>query len=215
MSETLTVNEIFFSIQGEASKSGFPCIFIRLSFCNLRCSWCDTEYSFYEGQEMSIDDVMDSISGFPCNLVELTGGEPLVQEGAIPLMERLLEAGYEVMLETSGSLDISGVDPRVKRILDVKCPGSGMSSRNRPENLALLTPHDELKFVLKDRHDYEWAKDMLHREKLTEICPVYFSPVWDSLPSGELAEWILDDGLEVRFQLQIHKFLWDPKARGV
>lgn len=215
MSEQLQVNEIFFSIQGEGERSGWPCIFIRLSYCNLRCVWCDSEYTFYEAKEMSVDQVLDSISGYPCRLVEVTGGEPLMQEGAFPLMRRLCDAGYEVMLETSGSLDISGVDPRVRRIVDLKCPGSGMASRNRLENLKLLTPGDELKFVIKDRLDYEWAKDWVLREKLNERCPVLFSPVWDAVPFADLAEWILDDGLPVRFQLQIHKFIWDPRARGV
>lgn len=215
MSEMLTVNEIFFSIQGEGDRSGWPCIFIRLSFCNLRCAWCDSEYTFYEGKEMSIDAVMDAISGYPCKLVEVTGGEPLLQEGCFPLMNRLCDAGYEVMLETSGSLDISKVDPRVRRIMDLKCPGSGMVARNRMANVALLNQGDELKFVLKDRHDYEWAKDLVLRESLHERCPVLFSPVWDSLPFEDLAAWILDDGLPVRMQLQIHKFIWDPQARGV
>lgn len=215
MSEQLQVNEIFFSIQGEGDRSGWPCIFIRLSFCNLRCVWCDSEYTFYEAKEMSIDQVIDSISGYPCKRVEVTGGEPLMQEGALPLMRRLCDAGYEVMLETSGSLDISGVDARVRRIMDLKCPGSGMVSRNRMENLRLLNAGDELKFVIKDRLDYEWAKELVLREKLHDICPVLFSPVWDAVPFADLAEWILDDGLSVRLQLQIHKFIWDPRARGV
>jgi 7-carboxy-7-deazaguanine synthase len=215
MDTNLTVNELFFSIQGEGDRAGWPCIFIRLSFCNLRCAWCDSEYTFYEGREMSIDDVMDAISGYPCKLVEVTGGEPLAQAAAIPLMKTLCDAGYEVMLETSGSLDISTVDPRVRRIMDLKCPGSGMVSRNRMANLALLTKNDELKFVITDRHDYEWAKDIVLRENLSERCPVLFSPVWGKIEFRELAEWILDDGLPVRFQLQLHKFIWDPNARGV
>ncbi len=215
MPETVTINEIFFSIQGEGHRSGWPCVFIRLSFCNLRCAWCDSEYTFYEGREMSLDQVMDAIVGYPCRLVEITGGEPLLQENCLPLMKRLCDAGYEVMLETSGSLDISRVDPRVRRIVDVKCPGSGMVSRNRLANLALLTATDELKFVLKDRHDYEWAKELVLRERLNERCEVLFSPVWGDLVFRDLAEWILDDGLPVRMQLQIHKFIWDPNARGV
>jgi len=215
MSDKLQVNEIFFSIQGEGDRSGWPCIFIRLAFCNLRCSWCDSEYTFYESKEMSFDQVMDAISGFPCKLVELTGGEPLLQEGANPLMRRLCDEGYEVMVETSGSLDISGVDPRVRRIMDLKCPGSGMMSRNRMENLKEINAGDELKFVIKDRLDYEWAKDLVLKEKLNEKCPVLFSPVWNVVEFAELAEWILDDGLKVRLQLQIHKFIWDPQARGV
>lgn len=211
----LKVNEVFFSIQGEGDRSGWPCIFIRLSFCNLRCSWCDSEYTFYEGKDQSIDQILDSISGYPCRLVEVTGGEPLVQEECIPLLKALCDAGYEVLLETSGSLDISGVDPRVRRIVDVKCPGSGMVSRNRMQNLSELRSTDELKFVLKDRLDYEWAKDLVLTESLPDRCPVLFSPVWDQLDFADLAEWILDDGLPVRLQLQIHKFIWDPMARGV
>ncbi len=215
MRKPLSVNEIFFSLQGEGDRMGWPCIFIRLAFCNLRCAWCDSEYTFYEGREMSEDQVLDAISGFPCKLVELTGGEPLMQEGALPLMTRLCDEGYEVMLETSGSLDIAPVDPRVRRIVDVKCPGSGMVSRNRMDNLNALRDTDELKFVIQDRMDYEWAKELVMREALTEKCPVLFSPVWDAVPFQDLAEWILDDGLPVRMQLQIHKFIWDPHARGV
>ncbi len=215
MTDRVTVNEIFFSIQGEGDRMGWPCVFIRLSFCNLRCAWCDSEYTFYEGREMEVEAVLDAIRGYPCRLVEVTGGEPLVQEGALPLMRRLCDEGYEVMLETSGSLDISEVDPRVRRIMDLKCPGSGMVSRNRMENLGLLGPRDELKFVLKDRHDYEWAKELLRRERLDDRCSVLFSPVWGSLAFRDLAEWILDDGLPVRMQLQLHKFIWDPNARGV
>lgn len=164
---------------------------------------------------MSIEQIMDSISGYPCKLVEVTGGEPLLQEGANPLMRRLCDAGYEVMLETSGSLDISRVDERVRRIMDLKCPGSGMMTRNRMDNLTLLKATDELKFVIKDRLDYEWAKELILREELASICPILFSPVWDAVPFADLAEWILDDGLPVRLQLQIHKFIWDPQARGV
>jgi len=215
MPKPLSVNEIFFSLQGEGERSGWPCIFIRLAFCNLRCAWCDSEYTFYEGSEMSEDAVLDAISGFPCKLVEVTGGEPLMQEGALPLMKRLCDEGYEVMLETSGSLDISPVDPRVRRIVDLKCPGSGMVSRNRMENLKDLRDTDELKFVIQDRMDYEWAKDLVLRESLNQRCPVLFSPVWDAVPFQDLAEWILDDGIPVRMQLQIHKFIWDPHARGV
>jgi 7-carboxy-7-deazaguanine synthase len=215
MSDTVTVNEIFFSIQGEGDRMGWPCIFVRLSFCNLRCAWCDSEYTFYEGKERSLDEVLDAIRGYPCRLVELTGGEPLVQQGAIPLLRKLCDAGYEVMLETSGSLDISAVDPRVRRIVDLKCPGSGMVARNRMDNLRLLGPGDELKFVIKDRFDYEWAKEIVLRENLSERCPVLFSPVWGSIEFRDLAEWILDDGLPVRLQLQLHKFIWDPNARGV
>jgi 7-carboxy-7-deazaguanine synthase len=213
--DNLNINEIFFSIQGEGERVGWPCIFIRLAFCNLRCSWCDSEYTFYESKEMSLAQVMDAIAGYPCKLVEVTGGEPLAQESALPLMKQLCDAGYEVMLETSGSLDIGRVDPRVRRIMDLKCPGSGMVSRNRMANLDLLNSGDELKFVLKDRLDYEWAKELVLRLKLNETCPVLFSPVWGHCNNRDLAEWILDDGLPVRMQLQIHKYIWDPHMRGV
>jgi 7-carboxy-7-deazaguanine synthase len=211
----LKVNEIFFSIQGEGERSGWPCIFIRLSFCNLRCSWCDSEYTFYEGFDQTVDQVLDTISGYPCRLVEVTGGEPLVQEECIPLLKALCDAGYEVMLETSGSLDISPVDPRVRRIMDLKCPGSGMAPRNRMENLKQLRVTDELKFVIQDRLDYEWAKDLVLSHSLADLCPVSFSPVWGKIEFADLAEWILDEGLPVKMQLQIHKFIWDPQARGV
>lgn len=218
MSDTdtqLTVNEIFFSVQGEGDRMGWPCIFIRLSFCNLRCSWCDSEYTFYEGKEMSQQDVLDTIAEYPCKLVEVTGGEPLVQKGCLPLLQRLCDDGYEVMLETSGSLDISEVDSRVKRIVDLKPPGSGMSPRNRMDNIAHLTDRDEVKMVLRDRHDYEWAKQQVDEHGLTDRCPVLLSPVFRDLHPRDLAEWILDDGLPVRLQLQLHKFIWDPDMRGV
>lgn len=213
--ETLTVNEIFFSIQGEGDRMGWPCIFIRLSFCNLRCSWCDSTYTFYEGASMTQQDVMDTISEYPCKLVEVTGGEPLMQKGCLPLLTRLCDDGYEVMLETSGSLDVTPVDPRVKRIMDLKPPGSGMVARNRMANLDVLNERDEVKMVLRDRHDYEWAKQQIEAHAITARCPVLLSPVFGDLEPRDLAEWILDDGLPVRMQLQLHKFIWDPKMRGV
>ena len=213
--EALTVNELFHSIQGESSWAGLPCIFIRLSFCNLRCSWCDSEYTFYEGQPSTVSAVLDHISQWPCKLVEVTGGEPLAQEGCLPLLTRLCDAGYTVLLETSGSLDISRVDPRVHRIMDLKCPGSGMAARNRLRNIEHLTARDEVKFVIKDRHDYEWAKDMMTRHGLAGRCAVLMSPVFGSITPLDLASWILDDALPVRFQIQMHKIIWPPNARGV
>lgn len=213
--ETLTINEVFFSIQGESSFIGRPCIFIRLSFCNLRCSWCDSEYTFYEGRERSFQELLDTIREYPCQLVEVTGGEPLVQENCIPFLTRLCDEGYTVLLETSGSLDIRHVDPRVHRIVDVKCPGSGMEARNRIKNFELLTSRDELKFVIKDRLDYEWAKTLIQTHNLETRCPILFSPVFGELSLRDMAEWILDDGLDVRFQLQMHKYIWDPATRGV
>lgn len=213
--EALTVNELFFSIQGESSWAGLPCIFIRLSFCNLRCSWCDSEYTFYEGRPSTVSQVLDHIAQWPCRLVEVTGGEPLLQGGSLPLMQKLCDAGYTVLLETSGSLDISHVDPRVHRIMDIKCPGSGMAARNRLKNIEHLTPRDEVKLVIKDRHDYEWAKDIIARHNLAAHCPILMSPVFGSIANVDLATWILDDGLPVRFQIQMHKVIWPPNTRGV
>lgn len=211
----LDINEIFFSIQGESSHIGQPCIFIRLSFCNLRCSWCDSEYTFYEGKKMTLQNVIDTIQEYPCKLVEVTGGEPLAQEGAEPLMKALADAGYTVLLETSGSLDISRVDPRVKIIMDFKCPASGMVARNRYKNVEVLKPRDEVKFVIQDRHDYEWAKEIISKYDLINKHSVLMSPVFGKIENVELAQFILDDGLDVRYQLQIHKYIWDPQARGV
>ena len=211
----LDINEIFFSIQGESSRMGLPCIFVRLAFCNLRCAWCDSEYTFYESREMGFDEIFDQVETWPCRRVEVTGGEPLAQENCESFLTELCDREYEVLLETSGSLDISRVDGRVRRIVDVKCPGSGMEARNRLSNLELLTLNDEVKFVLLDRHDYEWAKQMIRRHELDQRCPILMSPVFGQLEVRELAEWILDDGLEVRFQPQIHKWIWEPDQRGV
>lgn len=213
--QILKVNEIFFSIQGESTFIGRPCIFVRLSFCHLRCRWCDSTYAYHEGTTMALDEVLANVAKYPCKTVEITGGEPLLQEAVDPLMGRLCDEGYEVLLETSGSLDISRVDPRVRRIVDVKCPGSGMAERNRWRNLGMLTATDEVKFVLADRADYEWSKDVMAKHRLVEICPVLMSPVFGELRNTKLAEWILADGLPVRYQLQLHKYIWDPAKRGV
>ena len=213
--QELDINEIFFSIQGESSHIGLPCIFVRLSFCNLRCSWCDSEYTFYEGKKKSFQDVLDTLADYPCKLVEVTGGEPLAQENCEPFMKLLCDEGYTVLLETSGSLDISRVDPRVHIIMDLKCPGSGMVARNRYPNVDLLKSTDELKFVIKDRHDYEWAKNIILKDNLQDRFTVLMSPVFGEIENVELAQWILDDGLKVRYQIQIHKYIWDPKQRGV
>jgi len=212
---TLDISEIFFSIQGESSRIGLPCIFVRLSFCNLRCRWCDSAYTFTPGTVWRLDAILDRVREYPCRRVEVTGGEPLLQEGVFPLMERLCDEGYEVLLETSGSLDISRVDPRVRRIVDLKCPGSGMVDRNRWPNLACLTDRDEVKFVIADRDDYLWARDVVRRRALDQTCPVLMSPVFGELDNLDLARWILEDGLPVRYQLQLHKYIWDPHARGV
>lgn len=215
MTEPLDISELFFSIQGESTRIGLPCIFVRLSFCNLRCRWCDSEYTFTPGTRRSLEDIIEQVQSYPCRLVEITGGEPLLQEPVFPLMTRLCELGYEVLLETSGSLAVDRVDPRVRRIIDVKCPGSGMQARNRPAILDTLRDTDELKFVLADRNDYTWARDKVLQEHLAERCPILFSPVFDELDARLLAEWILADGLPVRYQLQLHKFIWEPSTRGV
>ena len=210
MAETLIVNEIFHSIQGESSYAGLPCVFVRLTGCNLRCVWCDTAYAFTEGVVMSLDRILAKVQSFHCQLVEVTGGEPLLQPAVLPLLTRLCDAGLTVLLETSGALDIAPVDPRVIKIMDLKCPGSGEATKNRYENLQHLTDRDEVKFVLADRTDYDWAK-----QHLPPCGHVLFSPVWGQLPLQTLAEWILADRLNVRLQTQWHKHIWAPHARGV
>ena len=213
--ERVKINEIFYSLQGESTFAGRPCVLIRLTGCRMRCAWCDSEYSFYAGDWRSLGDVLEETASHGCPLVEVTGGEPLLQPGCLPLLTRLADAGYEVLLETGGGLDISGVDPRVRRIVDVKCPGSGEAEANRWENLRLLTPRDEVKFVLAGEEDYLWARDLVLRERLAERCPVHFSPVWGSVEPRRLGEWILRDRLPVRLQLQLHKLLWGADAVGV
>ncbi len=212
----LTINEIFHSIQGESTHSGRPCVFVRLTACDLRCTWCDTPYAFAEGQKMSLDAVLARVDSFGCDLVELTGGEPLLQKDVYPLMQRLLDAGRTVMVETGGHLSIADVPAPVIRIVDVKCPGSGESARNHWENLSLLAPHDEVKFVIRDRADYEFAREVVTEHDLTaRTAAVLFSPVHGVLPSRDLAAWILEDRLRVRLQLQTHKYIWGADVRGV
>ena len=211
----MRITEIFHSIQGESSYAGQPCVFVRLTGCPLRCTWCDTDYAFYGGHECSIDEVLAKVQTYGCRLVEVTGGEPLVQPESLPLMTRLCDAGYTVLLETSGAVDIAPVDPRVHVILDVKCPGSGMTDRMHWPNLSQLAAKDEAKFVLADRADYDWAREILTQYDLASRCPVLFSPVFGSLDVRQLAEWTLADRLPVRFQLQIHKYIWAPDMRGV
>ena len=211
----MRITEIFHSIQGESSYAGQPCVFVRLTGCPLRCTWCDTDYAFYGGQESSIDDIVLKVERYGCRLVEVTGGEPLAQAESLPLMTRLCDAGYTVLLETSGAIDMGPVDPRVHVILDVKCPGSGMTDRMHWPNLSLLTTKDEAKFVLADRTDYDWAREVLAEHDLASRCSVHFSPVFASLDLRQLAEWILADRLPVRFQLQMHKYIWAPDMRGV
>ncbi|HVS01813.1 MAG TPA: radical SAM protein [Thermoanaerobaculia bacterium] len=213
--DRLRVNEIFYSLQGESTFAGRPCVLVRLTGCQMRCRWCDTPYSFYEGEWMSRDEVLARVAAFGCPLVELTGGEPLLQPGALPLLAALCDAGYEVLLETGGGLDISAVDPRVRRIVDVKCPGSGEHEANHWPNLEALRPTDELKLVLADEDDYRWARELVRSRRLAERCPVHLSPVAGSLEPRLLAEWLLRDRLPVRLQLQLHKLLWGADARGV
>lgn len=211
----LTVNEIFFSIQGEGTRAGRPCVFVRLTGCPLRCVWCDTAYAFREGSRRSEDEILAQIGAYPCRLVELTGGEPLSQPDAFPFVTRLLDAGWEVLVETSGHVLLDTLDPRAVAIMDVKCPGSGETHRMEWRNLELLKPTDELKFVIAGRADYEWSRGLVRDRKLPERCPVLFSPVHGALDPGQLARWILEDGLSVRVQVQLHKYLWPGVEGGV
>lgn len=215
MDRMLRVNEIFHSIQGESTRAGEPCVFVRLTGCNLRCVWCDTAYAFHEGVEMSVGEIVERVASYGCRMVEVTGGEPLVQEQAAALMEALLERGHEVLLETGGSLPIEGVPPGVRRIVDVKCPGSGESSKNRWENLDQLREGDELKFVIAGREDYDWAARQIRERALAGRCPLLLAPVHGKLDAGLLARWVLDDRLPVRVQPQLHKLLWPDVPRGV
>jgi len=211
----MRVTEIFHSIQGESSFVGQPCVFIRLTGCPLRCAWCDTEYAFYGGNEQSMEDILGKVESYGCRLVEITGGEPLAQSDAVPLITTLCEQGYDVLIETSGAIDTAAVDTRAHVILDVKCPGSGMSDRMHWPNLDRLTLKDEAKFVLADRADYEWARQVFEQHELATRCTVLMSPVFGSLDPRQLAEWVLADRLPVRLQLQLHKLIWAPDMRGV
>ena len=211
----LKINEIYASIQGESSHTGLPCVFIRLTGCNLRCSWCDTVYAFYDGKNLTVEETLQKVETFGLPLVEITGGEPLLQEDVYPLMEALLKKGYRVMLETSGALPIDKVPEKVIKILDIKCPGSGEEKKNHLENLKFLSPHDEVKFVLLDRADYEWSRDMLRKYDMVPSKQVLFSPVYDKLNLKDLSQWILKDRLAVRLQTQLHKVIWSKDAIGV
>jgi 7-carboxy-7-deazaguanine synthase len=206
----MRITEIFYSIQGEGTRAGLPCVFVRLAACNLRCVWCDTTYAFDGGTEMSVEEVVREVARYACRSVEITGGEPLLQKEVHPLLSRLADAGYTVLLETSGSLDVSEVDPRVIRIMDIKCPGSGESARNRWENLGLLSPKDEIKFVIRDRADFDWACTVVRERDLAAKHPVLLSPVHGELDPALLSRWILESGLDVRLQIQLHKYLGVP-----
>lgn len=211
----IKINEIYYSIQGESSKAGLPCVFIRLTYCNLRCSYCDTEYAFYEGTDFTIDEIIDKVKKFDCKLVEITGGEPLVQKESLSLMKRLCDEDFEVMLETGGSLPINEIDNRVMIIMDLKCPSSKMMKKNNYDNINYLKPNDEVKFVIGTLEDYEWTKTIIEKYKLIEKCSVLVSVVFDKLEPATLVNWILEDKLKVRYQLQMHKIIWHPETKGV
>jgi 7-carboxy-7-deazaguanine synthase len=212
----LTINEIFHSVQGESTYAGRPCVFVRLTACDLRCTWCDTPYAFYEGSKRSLDEVIGEVDRFGCSLVEVTGGEPLLHEDVYPLMQTLLDRGKTVLLETGGHRSTERVPAEVVTILDVKCPGSGEVERNDWNNLDRLRPHDEVKFVVKDRADYEFARDAIVRHELAgRTAAIHLSPVHGVLDPKTLSEWVLADGLPVRVQLQLHKYIWSPTTRGV
>lgn len=213
----MRITEIFYSIQGESSFAGLPCVFVRLTWCNLRCSWCDSEYTFTGGVEMKIDEVLEKVRGYGCKLVEITGGEPLVQKReCCELVSRLCDEGFTVLIETGGSLDTSVLDPRAIKILDVKCPGSGEAHRNFWANLERLNPRDEIKFVIADRTDFNFALEVIEKYQLNNRQPqVLFSPVWDAVELKDMAEWILQSGARGRMQLQMHKYIWGPDVKGV
>ena len=211
----LLIHEIFASIQGESTYAGLPCTFVRTTACNLRCTYCDTRHAFVEGQPMTLGGIMAEVERLGLPLVEITGGEPLLQANAAPLMTQLCDAGYTVLLETSGSLDTRGVDVRVRKILDLKAPSSGEVEANFYDNLAALLPHDEIKFVLGDAVDYAWARQIMQTYRLAERCTVLMGPVFGKLEPSDLAAWLVADRLPVRMQLQLHKIIWDPQRRGV
>ena len=211
----LKVNEIYYSIQGESSYTGLPCIFIRLTYCNLRCTYCDSEYTFHDGNNMSINDILETIKQYSCKLVEVTGGEPLVQKECITLLKKLVDLDYEVLLETSGSLTIKDVPKQVINIIDFKCPSSGMKKKNHWDNINYLKPNDEVKFIIEDREDYEWAKIKIKQYNLNKKSKILMSPSYNKIEEKEIAEWILRDNLNVKFQIQLHKIIWKDTDRGV
>jgi len=211
----LKVNEIYYSIQGESSRAGLPCVFVRLTYCNLRCSYCDTEYAFHDGKEMPADLIIEEVKKFHCPLIEITGGEPLFQAESVELMKRLCDESFDVMLETGGSLTVKEVDKRVMIILDLKCPSSKMMKKNLYENLDYIKTSDEIKFVIGSREDYEWAKETIGKYNLTGKCGILLSTVFGALDPAKMVGWMLEDKLRARFQLQMHKFIWEPDTKGV
>lgn len=213
--DRLRINEIFHSVQGEGTHMGVRCTFVRLTGCHLRCTWCDTEYAFYEGGWMTLDQICEKVDEYAAPFVQVTGGEPLLQPAVYPLMQRLADK-YTVLLETAGANSIANVDSRVIRVMDLKCPGSGEVDRNHWPNIDLLTARDEIKFVIADRTDYEWARNAIYEHDLSNRCgAVFFSAVHDSLAPVTLTEWVLEDKLDVRVQMQLHKLIWSPQTRGV
>jgi 7-carboxy-7-deazaguanine synthase len=211
----LKVNEIYHSIQGESTNTGLPCVFIRLTGCNLRCTYCDTEYAFFEGNEKSFDEIIEEVRKYNCKLVEVTGGEPLMQDESIELMKKLCDEDFDVMLETAGNMPIKNVDERVKIIMDLKCPSSGMMDKNLYENVDHLKKDNEVKFVIGNRADYDWMKEIISKYDLQNKCSLLASVVFGTLEPLTLVNWILEDKLDVRFQLQTHKFIWHPETKGV
>ena len=211
----MKINEIYRSVQGESSYTGLPCIFVRLTYCNLRCSYCDTEYAFYEGRDYTVDQVLEEIGHFKCQLVEITGCEPLLQKEVYPLMNSLVDSGYTVLLETGGSIDIGKVNAKVVKIMDLKCPSSGECDRNLYTNIEKLQRHDEIKFVIGTQEDYLWTKKILQEYRLTERFPVLVSTAFNKIQPKQVVQWLLEDDLSVRFQLQIHKYIWESSMKGV
>ena len=213
---TLKINEVYSSIQGESSWAGWPCVFIRLTACDLRCTYCDTAYAFYDGKKRLVSDILAEVLALDCPMVEVTGGEPLLQKNVLPLMTQLCDAGKTVLIETSGAHDIAKIDARVHRIMDLKTPSSGECARNLWSNLDHLTKRDEVKFVIGSREDYEWSREQVRTHGLAEKCGcVLFSPIFGKIEPREIVDWIIADKLPVRFQLQMHKFIWPPMQRGV
>ena len=211
----LKINEIYHSIQGESSNAGMPCVFVRLTYCNLRCTYCDTEYAFHEGEDKSVDEIISEVMKYDCKLVEVTGGEPLFQGKCYDLLKRLCDEEFDVLLETAGNMPINDVDNRVKIIMDLKCPSSNMVKKNLYDNINFLKPADEIKFVIGNREDYDWTKEIMHKYKLNSKCEILFSVVFGELEPLTLVNWILEDKLDVRFQLQMHKYIWHPETKGV